>query len=140
MKHLFYLIGVMFIIHELRWIIAPTKQVLKVKRRKDFKWKGWEKFTEEQKSDVIGLLFNFLIFVWLIVGLFTFNWIAFITISIFNILIIAPISKLLQFSIGYTVIHWINSVIGLAFGIFVIINSYHLKIDLYQLISNYFNF
>lgn len=39
----------------------------------------------------------------------------------------------------YTALHWLNSVIGFAFGIFIIVNSYHLKINAYEWFMQWLN-
>jgi len=70
-----------------------------------------------------------LLLLWSFVGLFTGQWVLFVLLLLFNFLIITPISRLTRFSFAYLVLHWINAVIGFAFGMFIIINHYHLHID-----------
>jgi len=48
-----------------------------------------------------------------------------------------PLSKLVKDTFLYTVLHWFNSLIGFAFGVFVIVNHYHLKLNLTEIISSY---
>jgi hypothetical protein len=138
MKHIFYFIGICFIIHEVLWIISPVEYTEKSKKFKELmkqnKGKRWDEYPQNYKDILItlglpGLLFT----LWMFAGLLTFNWIAFIAFIAFNFIVIAPISKLFKFSHAYTVLHWLNSVVGLAFGIFVIVNSYHLKLNLYEI-------
>jgi len=141
MKHIFYFIGIAFIIHEIMWVLNPKEQTEKNKRfneeSKKNKGKKWDDFSSDYKEalktkGVIAMIS----ILWLFGGLLTFNWVAFVVIIAFNFIIIAPITKLLKYSWAYTVLHWLNSVIGFSFGVFVIINSYHLKIDLYEWIKS----
>ncbi len=138
MKHIFYFIGIAFIIYEMMWIFNPQAQVEKVKEMKEEgkmnKGLNWDDYSEHYKSllktqGLASLIFS----LWFFCGLLTFNWLAFLFKIIFNFIIIAPISRLLQYNSAYTALHWVNSLIGFAFGVFVILNSYHLKIDLYSL-------
>lgn len=143
MKHIFYFIGILFVIHELFWILNPKAQTEKAKKlnqlSKLFKDKKWDEYSQEYKDIIIFKGIPYAIFLtWLFLGILTFNWVAFAFIILFNLVIIAPISKLFKFSAAYTVLHWLNSIIGIAFGVFVIVNSYHLKINLFEVIKNLF--
>ena len=140
MKHIFYFIGICFIIHEVLWLLNPIEYTEKSKKLKDLmkqnKWKKWDEYPQDYKDILINRGLPSLLFtLWMFAGLLTFNWVAFVAIIAFNFIAIAPISKLFKFSLAYTVLHWLNSVIGLAFGVFVIINSYHLKLNLYEIVK-----
>lgn len=144
MKHIFYLMAIVFIFNELSWIINPKERVSKTKLLQEqfliYKDKSWDECTKGYKSLLLNTgLKSVLVTVWLFVGLLTFNWVAFLTILIFNIAIVAPISNPFKYNKTYLLIHWVNSIIGFAFGVFVIINSYHLKIDLYKLLLTLIN-
>ena len=142
MKHIFYLVAIFFIIYEIMWIINPKKFIKSIitfdKLQKENKGKKWDNQSEEYKSALIGKIPHLFLFVWMFCGLLTFNWLAFLVKIIFGMLLIAPISKLLKFSKGYTALHWFNSVIGLFWGLFIVINSYHLKIDLLDFAKSLF--
>ena len=106
-----------------QWKLSPIDKLATEK---------WDDYTEEYKSllktkGLASLTFT----LWMFGGLLTFNWLAFLIKIAFSFIIIAPISKLTQYSWAYTGLHWFNSLLGFAFGLFVIVNSYHLKIDLY---------
>jgi hypothetical protein len=140
MKHIFYFIGICFIIHEVLWLVNPVEYTEKSKKLKELmkqnKGKKWDTYSEDYKDILISRGLPSLLFtLWFFAGLLTFNWVAFIAIIAFNFIAIAPISKLFKFSPAYTILHWLNSVIGLAFGVFVIINSYHLKLNLYEIVK-----
>ena len=143
MKHIFYLIGICFVIYEMMWILTPREEAEKSKKlhdlQKQHKGKKLDEYSKEYTDilwsrGLVSLIFSF----WMFAGLLTFNWVAFLALLIFNFVIIAPISKLFRYSFAYTALHWVNSIIGFAFGLFVIVNSYHLKIDLYQLVKAWF--
>jgi len=137
MKHIFYLVAIAFIIYEIIWITNPKVQIDKSKRfieeSKKNKGKKWDDYTDEYKDlfkskGLVSLIFT----LWMVAGLLTFNWLPFLAILVFNLIIIAPISKLTKYSTGHTVLHWLNSIVGFVFGIFVVVNSYHLKINVYE--------
>lgn len=144
MKHVFYLIAVIFIIRELMDILSPK---LNAEQSKKFaeqvklnKGKLYNEMTEEYKGFVLlRFIPSLFILFWMICGLLTFNWFAFLSVLVFNFVIIAPISNLSKYSTFHTVLHWFNSLIGFTFGVFVIINSYHLKIDTYELFIQWVN-
>lgn len=136
MTTIYYLSTIVFLWMELLWIIQPVEETNSARKfvqlQKEFKNKNWDDYPENYKSEIFSRIWKIWIFIWLFVGLFTFQWIGFLVFLSFKILIIAPISKITQFSFAYTVIHWLNSIIGFAFGVFVIVNHYHLKINLTQ--------
>jgi len=143
MKHIFYFIGILFVIYELMWIVSPKEKITSMLKRKklakEHKDKKWDEFSKEYKDLIIPkFVVSITFLLWMIAGLLTFNWVAFLIMIIFNITIIKLISKAIkETSFFYIVLHWFNSVLGFAFGIFVIINSYHLKIDLYGLVGQW---
>lgn len=142
MKHIFYFIGIFFIISELLWVLYPQSKVKKSKRlyelKNEHKDKNWDEYPQEYKDIILSKLPDLFFMFWLFVGLLTFNWFSFLLIISINVFIVFPISKITRFSVAYTALHWVNSVIGLAFGVFVVINSYHLKIDVYELFKSIF--
>tara|TARA_R110000744_G_scaffold373876_1_gene486289 strand:- start:413 stop:856 length:444 start_codon:yes stop_codon:yes gene_type:complete len=144
MKHIFYLNAVFFIIHELIWILNPKEQIEKTKlfRKLSIENKGkkWDDLSDGYKYILKSKAFVPLSFLlWMFIGLFSFNWVAFLGIILFNMVFISLISKPFKYNNIYLTINWVNSLIGLLFGMFVIINSYHLKIDLYELLMTYWS-
>lgn len=144
MKHIFYLNAIFFIMYKMMWIVNPTENVKKSKLfsrlSKENKGKKWDDYDDEYKlllktKGLIALSFT----LWMFTGLLSFNWLAFLFIILFNMIFINLISKPFKYNGIYTTIHWLNSIIGLAFGIFIIINSYHLQIDLYELLITWWN-
>ena len=142
MKHIFYFIAILFMIKEMHWILNPVKEAKKSRRlkklTKKFNGKKWDDYSQEYKDLLIwkglpGLLLLF----WAFSGILSFNWVAFLIFLIIQFTFIYPINRMVKNNLLYISIHWLNSVFGFVFSVFVIINSYHLKIDLYQLVTNY---
>jgi hypothetical protein len=103
---------------------------------------------KEDKSKAIwAFVTKFPLILWLIFGVFTFNWVPFLFMWLTQLvmgLITLPVKKY-ALPIGsdfkgkaYIAIAWINSVWGFAFCIFIIINAYHLHIDFSPLVANHF--
>ncbi len=136
MTTIYYLSTIIFLVIELGWLISPIEKANKARKflelSKQIKDKKWDEFSEEFKSEFKSNLWQVWILIWLFIGLFTFQWAGFLAMLIFNILIVSPLSKLTINTFFYIILHWVNSIVGFVFAIFVIVNHYHLKIDLTQ--------
>lgn len=143
LTHLFYLTGIFFIWREIKWIVSPAEQV-EYKREFDKhsklnKGKKWDNYSKEYK-DILKSSWSIIITVfWLFIGIFTVQWFIFLVVLLFNIIIIAPLSKIFRYSFAYLALHWLNSLLGFAFGLFVIINHYHLHIDVLKYAKQFIN-
>ena len=140
LKFIYYTFGIMFLLYELQWLINPLEKAKDAitylsltKKYKGLKWKDYpEDFKEKTKSKVWGLIH----IAFIIGGLFTFQWWVFLAFLTLQFTIVAFISRLLKpYIYAYAAFHWVNSIIGLAFCLFVIINAYHLKIELNEALS-----
>lgn len=136
MKHIFYLIAIFYILYQLTWIFSPV--AMSEKSRKYFKiLKGLvkvEDLTKEDKSLLYSKAFTAIFYtLWLFIGLFTFNWVAFLVYLILMWVIMAPISKLTRETKIFPVLNVIWALVGVFFGLFVILNSYHFKMDLMKM-------
>jgi hypothetical protein len=136
MKHIFYLIAIFFILYEITWVFSPIKKA--EKSRKYFKiLKGKFKVDDLNKDDkslvLSSSLTSLFYLIWMFIGLFTFNWPAFLAFLIFMWVILAPLGRLTLNTKLYPVVNWIGAVIGVIFGLFVILNSYHFKMDLMKM-------
>jgi hypothetical protein len=144
MTTIYYLSTIIFLLFEWKWLVSPVKMTDKQKKffelSKEFNDKKWDEFSEEYKSELKLKIWHLWVLLWMFIGLFTFQWIGFLAMLVFNIFIISPLSKLTRFTMTYTLIHWLNSVIGFGFGIFIIINHYHLKIDLTQWVLSFLKY
>jgi hypothetical protein len=139
MTHVFYISSILILFFELRWIFTPFEKTEESKRLLELKnihkGKDWDDYSKEYKSLVINrspILFYFL---WLFIGMFTFQWPIFLLFLVFNIIIIAPLSEIFKYRLSYTILHWFNSILGFGFTLFVILNKYHLHIDTYEAIK-----
>lgn len=134
LTHLFYLSTIIYMMNEVRWLFNIDEEVNNVNRfielSKENKWKPSKEVSEEYKEIVNDNWDVIFIFFWMFVGLFTAQWHFFLMIITFNLFVITPLSHLTRYTKTYKVIHWINSLIGFIFCIFVIINHYHLHINI----------
>lgn len=141
MTHLYYFAAILIIWNEMSWIVSPKEKTAHQKAYKELqllnKGKKWDQFSQEYKTELKSKIWLLPLTLWLFLGLFTFQWDAFLMILVFNIFVVGPISKLTQYSIVYTALHWLNSVIGFAFGVFVIVNHYHLQISLWAVLKDW---
>lgn len=136
MTTIYYLSTIIFLVAEWGWLVSPIEKTKNARNfhelSKQFKGKKWDEFSKEYKSELKSKIWLVWILLWLFIGLFTFQWAGFLAMLVLNILIVSPLSNIFKKTFVYTIIHWINSLIGFAFAIFVIVNHYHLKIDLTQ--------
>lgn len=141
MTTIYYFSTIIFLLMELHWLVSPIEKTESARKffalTKINKGKKWDDFSEDYKSELKSKIWHIYVLVWLLVGLFTFQWQAYLIIIVFNFLIIAPISKIFKHTFLYTILHWLNALIGFSFGVFVIINHYHLKLNLTEILSSY---
>jgi len=141
MKHIYYFIGLIFVVYEVYWIYKPSKMLNLSKEYKE-KEKEFDKITDDDRYFRLFLLVaipNLVFFLWVLLGLLTYNWVIFLINIILSFFIIKPLLKLFGKNEYFKLtLHWLNSIKGLVLGLFVIINSYHLKIDLYEYIIKIF--
>ncbi len=134
LTNLFYLSTVIYMVNEIRWLVNLDEQVDQTNRflelSKENKGKSWKEYSEDYKEMFNNNWDALFIFFWMFIGLFTAQWEFFLINLLFNMLIIAPLSHLTRYTKTYKIIHWINSLLGFFFCIFVILNHYHLHISL----------
>ena len=142
MTTLYYISTLIIIYLEWDWLLHPFDKFKEAKAfqemTKTLKGKKWNEYPQEYKSMVGNKLWALYTPIWLFIGLFTFQWVGFLLILVLNFFIIAPLSKFTKNSIAYIMINWVNSLIGLVFALFVIVNHYHLNIDLTQWLFSLF--
>lgn len=134
LTNLFYLSTVVYMMNEARWLINLDEEINNVNRfielSKENKGKPDNEVAEEYKKMVNNNWDVIFIFFWLFIGLFTVQWEFFLAMLLFEILVIAPLSNWTRYTKAHKIIHWINSFIGFLFCIFVILNHYHLHINI----------
>ena len=128
MKELFYLFTAAVLMYELKVLSSPKRylELLNgVKKISKEKKEGLEvKLTRKQS---LFLLFNSLYLIWGFIGLMTFNWVIFLVLLILSII---PTKHYLQCIF--------DSLITISLLIFAFINTFHLKINLYEFILSLF--
>jgi len=128
---IYYFLSVFVLFNQLKWVISPKVMMnemvdtTNILQNKDF-----DKYSDEYKSTIKKLFNSILIIGWLFLGFFTEQWILFMFLSIFQFVIIHPISKLIKnYQTPYILLHWLNSLIGFLSVCFIVINQYKLHID-----------
>lgn len=124
---LFYLFGVLAIVwelHALKNIRKVHKKALSMNERIKSGTYKKEEFTSNENTLLVLMSFYFM---WAIVGLFTFNWVAFLVL-----LGLSLIPK------KHVVIRFLDALLSLLVLLFIVINHYHLRIDLLDVIISLF--
>lgn len=140
MKHLFYFFGLIYFMHELSGVFSPVARANRRRERnqvfKENKGKPFEDWTGEYKTAVgIGCL-SMVILLWLLGGLFTSQWVGFAAILLLNFAVIWPLSKLVRSTPFYPPVIFADSLVSAILVLFIIINAYHLHIDLWSLLNS----
>jgi hypothetical protein len=100
-------------------ILADTKRVHRFFTEfRAMKGHKFEEYSSTQKT--VGLLMLFY-FVWVFIGLLSSQWVVFSMIFI-----ISFIPK------KYIFVRWLDSLVTLIALLFILMNAYHFKIDVYQ--------
>jgi len=127
--------------YELLWIINPvekTRAYLDLqKRTKKLKPIKYEDWPEDLRKDLqTKLVYMIPLFLWLLMGLFTFQWPLFVGYLLFMVFsgLLNNITK--SFFPLQVVKMSIGAIVGLLVSGFSILNAYHLKIDIWQYILN----
>jgi hypothetical protein len=144
MKTIYHIITIAFVIYELTCIVDFKEKIKNLLRfnsiKKDFKGKKYDEWTQEYKDlatprAIIGIIF----LIWAMAGLVTYNWGLFILFIITQVLLVGPIMKSVRGdNFIYKTMYVLNSIFGFLFGILILLNSYHLKIDFFELVKTYF--
>lgn len=79
--NIYYLSALFFIFHELFWLTSPIEKTKDAKKffelSNSFKGKRWNEYSKEYKDEIkskVGLIFLML---WLLMGIFTYQWVGF---------------------------------------------------------------
>ena len=96
----------------------------------------FENNTEELAKILLLIVFALGILSWYVVGVLTFNWLAFLLFFIYAYLR-GKTKKMLGVDKNIFLVRW-SAVVNIIFYVFVILNSYHLQINLYQQLINLF--
>ena len=120
MKHVFYLLTIAPILWEAINLMGIKKTHNFLNNLKQIKGKEFSEWTENQKSFTICMIGYIL---WNFAGFFTFQWVLFVCLFLLGLL-----------PKKYIWYRWLDSLISISILIFIIINAYHFKIDIWALI------
>lgn len=141
LKILFYSLGVLFAyfkhkqFYEISNVINLSEQIKKdaLNNYNKSQAKATIKFSEispEYKSLLQNLIVSILFFVWLIVGLTTFNWIFFLFFLLFEMFVINLLIKIFKTNVNFKIkIIKFHSIICWLLCIFVLLNTYYFNIS-----------
>ncbi len=135
MRDFFYFIGILFLIYELYYLmnirsfVEGTYKFIEL--QKVNKGRSWESSDEEYKNLLIGRGCPALVFfLWMHIGLCTNNWVFFLGFLIIQYLVMQPLNKLTKYTPIYLFLQFLNTLLGVGFTLFIILNAYHLNIDI----------
>ncbi len=96
---------------------------------------------QEHKILFKHLVLSFLFFIWMLIGLLSFNWIYFAFVLLFGLWVVNPLNKLFSNNISARILLLkIHTLLSWALCVFVIINAYYLNISsdyILNLITNF---
>lgn len=96
---------------------------------------------QEHKPLLRYLVLSFLFFIWMLIGLLSFNWIYFAFVLIFSLWVVNPLNKLFSNNMSARILLLkIHTILCWSLCIFVIINAYYLNIGsdyILNLITNF---
>lgn len=128
MKHIFYLIGIIAIIHELYILFSPIKHTQSINRIKKLQKDNvkMDEWTNGQRNYCyLGIMY----WIYVICGLMSFQWIIYLAIMVLSV-----IPK------PHWTLKFIDAAITLFLLIFAFINAYHLNIGSFEMIHYITNF
>jgi hypothetical protein len=146
MTNIYYLFTFYVIFMQLPYILDPAGKADIDKKfvdlSKENKPKKWPDYPEEFASLLKQKIYKFIfIYGWIFVGFFTIQWPIFVFMFIYSLLI-SPILRITRDEYYedkehdlYLAIHWSSSLLVLCVLIFILINHYHLHIDVLSWIN-----
>lgn len=150
LEFIYYTIVVFFILMECSYVLNNYKKIkssgVLIGLNKKYAGLKWNEIKNQTyKSLVFRHIFNFItVITFLVGGLFTRDWIAIVFLLAIQISIILPLSNLIEpkginkcTSMSYRVLIFINSLIGLLVGAYILTNKLFLNIDLFEIVENF---
>lgn len=123
MKNVFYFLTIFPILWEVMNLVSINKTHQFVLGLKAMKGKKYDEYLSSQKSFSICMI-GYII--WNFIGFFSFQWTVFLGLFLFGL-----IPK------KYIWFRWIDSFISLSVLIFIVLNAYHFKIDVWELLRSF---
>ena len=141
LKLIFYSMGLFFAFYKHKNFLKIREKIYSDYEYKDQKIdpisiKHISELSPEQKEKLKEPFISFLHFIWMMVGLWTYNWLFFTFVILVGYVITSPLSKRYKDDLEkkvliaqiYTVLTWLLCV-------FVILNTYYFHIDDMQIIN-----
>ena len=120
MTHIFYLLLFIFIYYEI-WVIGNAKRLSeKIKEYKSIPEEGQTEYISKNSHLLTWALFNVFYFFYVFIGMFTSQWWLFLTIIAMGFI---PKKKPLA--------RKIDAIVAMAILLFILINKYHLHINIF---------
>lgn len=144
MKELFYFIAVLYLMKNIINLMTIDKYVNRLKKFKELtlnnkEWvNDWDDMSKDMKRHIVSVLINIGFIMWIFIGLLTSNWVLFLTIIIYMFLIYSPLCKMAYGRSILKPLVIVNKSIHIIWALFLIINAFHLKINLFEVIFNLF--
>lgn len=144
MTHLFYFMGLLFLIYEIHFLFNIKEKIANGKKYKDYV-KDNPDVTYSQYPDKIKNAFletaivGIPYILWMFVGILSSQWIVFATYLVFAFGVVTPLRKLVGYSPVRFYVTFTDTVVSIFVLGFIIINKYHLHIDTLSYIKNLFN-
>ena len=122
MKYLFYLVAIAPILWEIICIYDLDRVHKFQMSFKKLKGKKFDEYSSNQKTVAVLM---YLYMIWAFIGLFTFNWVAFLTL--FTLSFIPKRNKYVR---------WVDSFLTIIILFFIVLNTFHFNVDLWYLITS----
>ena len=143
-KVIYYFIGLLIVFIEMIKLVKVKEYVLLITdysswvkmRKKNDESTDWGDIPEEYKVPMIGLLIYYVIsFIWLGIGIFTFNWAFVLSYIIFFTLSskLRPKNQNIVYSQAFVTRTTFWIIFNICFYLFLILNTFHLHINFLDL-------
>ena len=124
MTHLFYLLGVLFIIYEM-WVIANAKNISQfVTMMRDYKKQNGKRYDVTEPRHIAFAFFNFFYLGWAITGLMSSQFIIFAALFLVSM---TPHRR--------WIVRTINGCLSIIILAMILLNKYQLHIDFLSLLK-----
>lgn len=146
-KVLYYLLGIIVVIYKLGrfYNTNDTKEIWKLSRWYDDAkanktipktTDGWkEKLGEQYSTIILMLMFSFIELLFILVGLFTYNWLIFLSLIIYSLISNGFLDKFYKINEStFLFSTQFNLMLYILAYLFAIVNTFHLHINLFNII------
>jgi len=140
MTTIYYILGILLLFIEVSYFINPTKKAVETKRFRELYESESARETKEYKRLLLEKgCGSFLVLGWFMTGLFTIQWPVFLIFLILVFGVFAQLGKVtikLKADWPLAISHWISSLASIITIVFLILNHFHLHIDIVKWFLN----